>query len=63
MTLIFLLLLVAIGLGIAGAIVKSLMFLLIIGIVLLVADLVWAGYRGRRNRWRGASPASRPNAN
>jgi hypothetical protein len=57
MMLFLLVLLVAIGLGIAGAIVKSLLFLLIIGIVLLVADLVWAGYRGRRNRWRGISRA------
>lgn len=57
MILFLLVLLAAIGLGIAGAIVKSLLFLLIIGIVLLVADLVWAGYRGRRNRWRGMRKA------
>jgi hypothetical protein len=54
MLVIFLVLLVAIGLGIAGAVVKSLLFLLFIGIALLVVDLVWAGYRGRRNRWQGS---------
>lgn len=47
-------LLVAIGLGIAGAIVKSVLFLLFVGIGLLVVDLVWAGYRGVHNRWGGA---------
>ena len=57
MMLFLLVLLVAIGLGIAGAIVKSLLFLLIIGIVLLVVDLAWAGFRGRRNRWRGLRKA------
>lgn len=54
MILFLVVLLVAIGIGIAGAIVKSLLFLLYIGIALLVADLVWAGYRGVHNRWGGA---------
>jgi hypothetical protein len=42
--------LVAVALGIIGAVVKGLFWLLIIGIVLFLADLFLAGarFRGRR---------------
>jgi hypothetical protein len=46
---------VAIALGLVGAVVKGLFFLLIIGVVLFLADLVVGGMRmGRR---RGTRPA------
>ncbi|GAB2857187.1 hypothetical protein GCM10027176_69550 [Actinoallomurus bryophytorum] len=46
---------VAIALGLVGAVVKGLFFLLIIGVVLFLADLVVGGVRmGRR---RGTRPA------
>jgi len=42
---ILLLIIVAIALGIVGAVVKGLLYLLIIGVVVLLADLVLAGVR------------------
>jgi hypothetical protein len=55
MTLFLFLIIVAIALGITGAVVKGLFYLLIIGIVLFLADLVLGGVRmGRR---RGTRPA------
>ena len=52
MVLFLLLVLAAVALGIVGAVVKGLLYLLIIGIVILVADLSFVGFRmrGRRNR-------------
>ena len=43
---------VAVALGIVGVVVKGLIYLLIIGVVVLVADLILVGFRlrGRRNR-------------
>ncbi|WP_197085128.1 hypothetical protein [Saccharothrix sp. ST-888] len=41
---------VAIVLGIVGVAVKGLFYLLIIGVVVLLADLVYAGSRLRRGR-------------
>ena len=52
MGLFLLLLLVAVALGIIGVVAKGLIFLLIIGIVLFVADLVGLGFRGGRRRRR-----------
>jgi hypothetical protein len=43
-----LLVIVAIGLGIAGVVVKGLFYLLIIGIVVVVGALLLAGLRMRR---------------
>lgn len=55
MALLLFLIIVAIGLGITGLVVKGLFYLLIIGIVLFLADLVLGGIRmGRR---RGTRPA------
>jgi hypothetical protein len=55
MALFLLLIIIAIGLGIAGVVVKGLFYLLIIGIVVFLADLVVGGLRlGRR---RGNRPA------
>lgn len=55
MALFLLLIIIAIGLGIAGVVVKGLFYLLIIGIVVFLADLVMGGLRlGRR---RGKRPA------
>jgi len=46
-------LLVAVALGIIGVVVKGLFYLLVIGIVLLVVNLVLSGVRlGRRGRSR-----------
>jgi hypothetical protein len=51
MSLFLALIIVAIGLGIAGWAVKGLFFLLIIGILVFLADLVLGGIRiGRRRR-------------
>lgn len=50
MALFLLLLLVAVALGIIGVAAKGLFYLLIIGIVLLVVDLVGLGWRGGRRR-------------
>jgi hypothetical protein len=50
MALFLLLILVAIGLGISGWVVKGLFFLLIIGILVFLLDLVIGGIRiGRRH--------------
>ncbi|MEU2055928.1 hypothetical protein [Streptomyces bungoensis] len=48
MSLFLLLILVAMALGIVGFAVHSLFYLLIIGVVVLVADLVYAALRFRR---------------
>ena len=51
MALFLLLIIVAIALGIIGFVVKGLLFLLIIGIIVFLADLVFFGARlhgGRR---------------
>jgi hypothetical protein len=51
MALFLLLLIVAIVLGIIGVVAKGLFYLLVIGVVVLVADLVLLGLRlGRRRR-------------
>lgn len=51
MALFLALILVAIALGVAGWVVKGLFFLLIIGILVFLADLVFVGIRiGRRRR-------------
>lgn len=51
MALFLLLIIAAIGLGIAGAVVKGLFYLLIIGIVVFLLDLVFGGVRiGRRRK-------------
>jgi len=53
MALFLLFIIVAIALGIVGAVVKGLFWLLIIGIVVVIADLVVLGARlGRRSRRR-----------
>jgi hypothetical protein len=53
MALFLLFIIVAIALGIVGAVVKGLFWLLIIGIVVVIVDLVLFGARlGRRNRRR-----------
>ena len=55
MALFLFIVIVAIALGLIGAVVKGLFYLLIIGVVLFLADLVVGGIRmGRR---RGARPA------
>ena len=54
MALFLLFILVAVGLGIAGVVIKGLFYLLIIGIIVFLLDLVFGGMRiGRR---RGARP-------
>jgi hypothetical protein len=53
MALFLLFIIVAIALGIVGAVVKGLFWLLIIGIVVVIVDLVLFGTRlGRRSRRR-----------
>ncbi|MFI0374258.1 hypothetical protein ACH35V_40915 [Actinomadura sp. 1N219] len=55
MALFLFILVVAIALGIVGVVVKGLFYLLVIGVVLFLADLVLSGVRiGRR---RGSRPA------
>jgi hypothetical protein len=55
MTLFLALIIVAIGLGIAGVAVKGLFYLLIIGILVFLANLVLGGIRiGRRRGTRAA---------
>jgi uncharacterized SAM-binding protein YcdF (DUF218 family) len=49
-----LLIIVAIALGILGAVIKGLLFLLIIGIIVFLADLVFFGARLHRGRRRPA---------
>lgn len=48
LVLLLLVIIVAVVLGIIGAVAKGLLYLLIIGAVLLVADLVYLGWRWRR---------------
>ncbi|MFE0632165.1 hypothetical protein ACFW3D_35100 [Streptomyces sp. NPDC058864] len=50
MALFLLLLLVAVVLGLIGAVADGLFYLLVIGIVVLVLDLVYVGARWRRSR-------------
>lgn len=53
MVMFLILLLVAIGLGIAGVVIKGFFFLLIIGILVFLADLILGGIRmGRRHGTR-----------
>jgi len=53
MTIFLLLLVIAIGLGIAGVVVKGFFYLLIIGIILFLLDLILGGIRmGRRHGTR-----------
>lgn len=54
MALFLLIVIVAIALGITGAVVKGLLYLLIIGVVLLLADFIFLGARLRRRRRRPA---------
>jgi hypothetical protein len=49
MALFLLLVIVAIALGIVGVVVKGLLYLLTIGVVILIADLVFAAVRLRRS--------------
>jgi hypothetical protein len=49
-----LLILAAVALGVIGAVIKGLLYLLIIGILVLIADLILAGARLRRGRRRPA---------
>ncbi|WP_329173555.1 hypothetical protein [Streptomyces sp. NBC_01477] len=49
MVLFLLLIIVAMVLGLIGAVVHGLLFLLILGIVLFVADLAYLGRRWRRS--------------
>lgn len=57
MALFLALIIVAIGLGIAGWVVKGLFFLLIIGILVFLIDLVFGGIRIGRRRGGGARAA------
>jgi hypothetical protein len=50
MVLFLLLLIVAIALGITGAVVKGLLYLLIIGVVIFLCSFVLLGARSRRRR-------------
>ena len=50
MVLFLLLVIAAIGLGVAGMLVSGLFYLLIIGVVVLIADLIYAGARFSRGR-------------
>ncbi|MFD5063443.1 hypothetical protein [Streptomyces sp. NPDC058394] len=52
MALVLLLVIVAIVLGIIRVVAKGLFYLLVIGVVVLVADLVLLGLRLGRRRWR-----------
>jgi hypothetical protein len=52
MVLFLLLIIAAIALGIVGSVVKGLVYLLIIGVVLVLADLLWLGTRLSRRRRR-----------
>ncbi|MDX3235021.1 hypothetical protein PV392_04850 [Streptomyces sp. ME03-5709C] len=50
MALFLFLLLVAVVLGLIGVVAEGLLYLLVIGIVVLVLDLVYLGARWRRSR-------------
>ena len=52
MALFLLLIIVAIALGIVGAVVKGLFYLMIIGVVVVIADLIVLGARMNRGRSR-----------
>ncbi|MEZ0093281.1 hypothetical protein [Streptacidiphilus sp. EB129] len=52
MAFVLLLIIVAIVLGIVGVVAKGLLYLLIIGIVLFIADLVYVGVRWSRRPGR-----------
>jgi hypothetical protein len=52
MALFLLLIIMAIVLGIVGAVVKGLFYLLIIGVVVVIADLILLGVRLSRGRRR-----------
>ena len=52
MALFLLLLLVAVALGITGAVTQGLFYLLVIGVVVFLADLVFLGARLRRGSRR-----------
>lgn len=54
MILFLLLILVAVALGIIGAVAKGLLYLLIIGIVVFLVDFVFLGTRLHRRRGRPA---------
>jgi hypothetical protein len=54
MALFLLVIIIAIALGIVGVVVKGLFYLLIIGIVLFVLNLVLGGLRAGRRRGRPA---------
>jgi hypothetical protein len=49
MALFLLLIIVAIALGIVGVVAKGLLYLLVIGVVVLIADVIFAGLRFRRS--------------
>jgi hypothetical protein len=49
MALFLLLIIVAIALGIVGAVAHGLLYLLVIGVVVLIADLIFGGLRFRRS--------------
>jgi hypothetical protein len=49
MALFLLLIIVAIVLGIVGVVAHGLLYLLVIGVVVLIADLIFAGLRLRRS--------------
>jgi membrane protein implicated in regulation of membrane protease activity len=49
MVLFLLVIIVAVALGIIGAVAKGLLYVLFVGAVLLVADLVYLGWRRRRS--------------
>jgi hypothetical protein len=50
MILFLLLIIVAIGLGIAGAVIKGLLYLLIIGVIIFLCSFLLLGLRMRRRR-------------
>jgi hypothetical protein len=52
MALFLLVIIIAIGLGIVGVVVKGLFYLLIIGIVLFLGSLILSGVRMGRSRGR-----------
>ena len=56
MALFLLLIIVAIALGIVGVVVKGLIYILIIGVVVLLADLFLVGLRLRRSGRRRSRP-------
>jgi predicted cobalt transporter CbtA len=54
MALLLFIIIVAIGLGILGVVLKGLFWLLIIGIVLFLANLVFGGMRLGKSKKRGS---------